>query len=698
MSRMSRRSIVLVAALTLAAPRVVAQSANDLFQKALAKERAEGQIEAAIQLYEQVVREFASDRVLAARALVQLGRCYERLGKAEARKAYERVLSEYADQRAPAADARARLARLDAAAPAPGPMARRLWSGTGVDLEGAPTADGRYLTFVDWETGDVAVRDLASGTSRRLTRNPRLDVADGFANASAPSPDGKRVAYAWFNNAAGAFELRIVGMDGSGEQVLFSRPAEYVMHLAWMPDGRAVAIAFKRSDGTHQIAIVTLADRRVRALRTFDWRAVTRISVSPDGRYLAYDFPPREDSPRRDIFAIATDGSAAATLVEHAANDLQPIWSPDGRQLLFVSDRTGTAGLWSVPVSAGKAAGAPRLVQPIGNFVPLGFTATAALFYGLDNGSVDIHIASIDPATGRLVGEPRPAAPRQLGSNSRPDWSADGRWLAYQSERVPGGGMGSRVVSILSIETGLERELSPRLNYFQRPRWAPDGRTIVVSGTTTSGRTGFHAIDVATGATAPMWVAGPNRTAFGQSWAPDGASLFFTTRDDDGPFIAARDTRTGEIRAVYRRSVEGGAGDVAVSRDGRWLAFRESGKTWAIKVIPAAGGEAREIARVAPPHSIPGFGGLNWTPDGRHVYFVRASGPLQETRELWRAPVDGGAAMPTGLAARALRDSRLHPDGRQMAYTAGEGNSEVWVLEHLLEPVSTTASGRGTRR
>lgn len=692
------KAVALLIAVCLLGAGSTSQSGTDLFQKALAKERAEGQTAEAIRIYQQILMEFSADRALAARSLIQIGRCYERLGKAEARKAYERVIEEYADQRTAASDARNRLARLDSAAPPPGPSARRVWTGAGVDLGGAPTADGRYLTFVDWETGDLAVRDLTNGVNRRLTRNRRLDVADGFANASAPSPDGRRIAYTWFSNAANAFELRVVGIDGTGQQVLFSRPFEYVFQLAWMPDGRSIAIAYKRADGTHQIAVVTLADRKLRALRTFDWRAVTRISVSPDGRHLAYDFPPREDSPRRDIFLLATDGSRAATLVEHAANDLLPIWSPDGRHVLFVSDRTGTSGLWAVPIEGGKAGGAPHLIQPIGNLVPLGFAAGGSLYYGLQNGSVDIHIAALDPATGRVVGAPRPAAPRVLGSNSRPDWSFDGRSLAYQSERVPGGGMGSRVVSVLSMETGAERELSPRLNYFQRPRWAPDGRTIVVTGSAPSGRHGIHAIDIETGAATPMWLVEPNRSAFGHSWSPDGASLFFTTSDGRGSFIASRDTRTGTIREVHRTPVNGG--DVACSPDGRWLAFRELTGASAVKVIPAAGGEAREVVRIAQPHSIPGFGGINWTPDGRHLFFVRASGPLQETRELWRVAVDGGSPEPTGLAARALRDSRLHPDGRQIAYTAGEGSSEVWVLEHLFEavPSRTTASRGGAKR
>ena len=72
-----------------------APSGYDLFQKALVKERAEGNIDEAIQLYQRIVKDFAADRTVAAKALVQIGQCYEKLGKEEARKAYQRVLREF---------------------------------------------------------------------------------------------------------------------------------------------------------------------------------------------------------------------------------------------------------------------------------------------------------------------------------------------------------------------------------------------------------------------------------------------------------------------------------------------------------------------------------------------------------------------------------------------------------------------------
>src|SRR5688572_30977923 len=81
------------------------QNGNDLYQQGLARETA-GDIKGAIQIFERIVRDFSSNRTLAARALVQLGRWSDLLGQEEARKYYERVTREFADQKDAAAEAR----------------------------------------------------------------------------------------------------------------------------------------------------------------------------------------------------------------------------------------------------------------------------------------------------------------------------------------------------------------------------------------------------------------------------------------------------------------------------------------------------------------------------------------------------------------------------------------------------------------
>src|SRR5206468_542423 len=89
---------------------VTAQNGNDLFQQGLQKERADGDVQGAIQIYQRIVREFSSNRALVARALVQLGGCYEKLGQSKAQDFYNQVIASYSDQTEMVLQAKSRLA------------------------------------------------------------------------------------------------------------------------------------------------------------------------------------------------------------------------------------------------------------------------------------------------------------------------------------------------------------------------------------------------------------------------------------------------------------------------------------------------------------------------------------------------------------------------------------------------------------
>src|SRR5947209_18238341 len=101
---------VLIAGLMFGAGAFAADTGAELFQKAVTQERAAGNLEEAIKLYQRVAREFPQDRALAAKALVQAARCYEKLGQDKAIKLYEQVARDFGDQRDMAAAARERLA------------------------------------------------------------------------------------------------------------------------------------------------------------------------------------------------------------------------------------------------------------------------------------------------------------------------------------------------------------------------------------------------------------------------------------------------------------------------------------------------------------------------------------------------------------------------------------------------------------
>jgi hypothetical protein len=101
-------------------------AAEAQFQAALHKEQVEGDLGAAIQLYQKVADSKDSSRAIAAQALLRVGRCYETLGSAEARKAYERVVRQYSDQAQFVSEARSRLAASDKAGSGSSGLAARL--------------------------------------------------------------------------------------------------------------------------------------------------------------------------------------------------------------------------------------------------------------------------------------------------------------------------------------------------------------------------------------------------------------------------------------------------------------------------------------------------------------------------------------------------------------------------------------------
>jgi Tol biopolymer transport system component len=66
-----------------------------------------------------------------------------------------------------------------------------------VDHLGTPSPDGKYLAITDWKTGNLAIRETATGAIRPLTDNRNWH---GWAEFPVPSPDGKQIAYAWMRS------------------------------------------------------------------------------------------------------------------------------------------------------------------------------------------------------------------------------------------------------------------------------------------------------------------------------------------------------------------------------------------------------------------------------------------------------------------------------------------------------------------
>ena len=138
----------------------------------------------------------------------------------------------------------------------------------------------------------------------------------------------------------------------------------------------------------------------------------------------------------------------------------------------------------------------------------------------------------------------------------------------------------------------------------------------------------------------------------------------------------ALDTRSGSQREVYAAS--GVGGELAISPDGKTLAFVKNVTPGDLMLLPTDGGTPRMLVQGAVQIA---YALVNWTPDGESILFGKPG------TELWRVNVRTGEQSlveeyPT--AGGRVAAVRISPDGRRLSYMYGAQVPEVWALENFL--------------
>ena len=197
---MNRLSIIAAffALVFLAGQNALAQSGYDLFQKGLVQERTEGDLNEAIRLYKQIVEDFTDDHALAAKALLQIGGCYEKLGRAEAQKAYQRVIEEYPGQKQEVAVAKERIAELSKALEevAHKPTFRKISIPTKISWDAQLSPDGKKVILAS--NGKLWIMPLSGKLGSEFPGTP-VKLNTGNVGVSrfglAWSADGRWIAF-----------------------------------------------------------------------------------------------------------------------------------------------------------------------------------------------------------------------------------------------------------------------------------------------------------------------------------------------------------------------------------------------------------------------------------------------------------------------------------------------------------------------
>jgi|GEM_PF-1116247 len=694
-------ALAFLALVCLSLAAIAPQSGYDLFQKALAKERAEGKLEDAIQLYRQIVENFASDRPLAAKALVQIGKCYEKLGRTEARNAYNRILSDFSDQAQQVEEARARLAALDSGRREP--RLAKAAGGAARDKEGLTfrkidfkeaghshqarlSPDGSKMLYIGYQDKeqryDMRVLDFASGNSLTLVEG----IDWGGTLIFEWSPDGKKVAFKY-----GRGELRIVDSEGGKSETLWSAPNKetYVYPLDWSDKNHAILIAIVNS--TEQIcrlAVLPEKGGEPRTILSGDWEELWDLAqFSPDGKFIV---GMKRKEKNTDVYVWTVDGGRETRITDHPADDEYALWSPDGKYIVFVSNRAKTVDLWAVPMAGSRPSGDPiRIQADLGkNKIPTDFTRSGQLLFEVISSlgrPSDLFVLPIDPETGEARGSFRPFAkyPTQAMFYR---WSPDGSRIAYTSRK---GNIQLPNAYVSSGGTEEDVEVPARGYWMDNVEWSRDGKSLLFTGwNNDDSRVGIFRITLEDQTVEPVQPLGERYGANFKGayvnirWLPlAGRYMFAKLLSETEQELYLMDPADYHIERFGEKIGPNGYG--IPSPDGRYLVaanFQE--KKVALLTLPDG---ASKVLCALPPEGWPAF---SWSPDGKKLVWGegRWLKMLSVIDGTIQTLVEAGPNLNISGGIGGTPNTAWSPDGTKIAYALqdaapdSKARAELWII------------------
>ncbi len=559
-------------------------------------------------------------------------------------------------------------------------VAKRLWTGgTGLPA-GVLSTDGKTLIDIDWQTADVMAIELSSGKKQRLTNTGVYFVPKEYVSfplTTALSNHGKQVAFS-VQYADRGWELSIVNIETLKTRTIFSSKTIAPEPVVWSPQDTQILTLMKKLDGTSEISLFSIQDGSARVLKSLDSVNVRKMSFSPDGRYIAYDYQPK-GSADYDLFFISLKNGAENRFLSHPANDYLLGWVPKSDQIVFASDRSGTDDAWLVSVVDGKPEGIPERIRiDVGQIFPLKLTSDGALYYSHLLTSADVYIASSKEHKAIKLSQGVP------GSTRFAEYSPDGQSLIFQTVANP---VATRwayspdsVLKIVSLDTNTETDVSTQVKLSGcLTRWSKDGRSILAYSNDGIDGPGLYKINIETGQSKMVLRFTGSNWASQYDWSSNDTGVFYLL--DSGRTIWLRDLATGQDRKIYDDVT-----NFAVSRDGLWIATTsvdiKKGFT-DVSVLQASGGKARKILTLRMPEFL---SELTWTPDGREIVFARGRRDfIDQPHNLWSIPVGGGKPKKLGISTGYVQSLSFQPDGRRIAVSTNTDTSEVWVMENFLQ-------------
>jgi Tol biopolymer transport system component len=446
---------------------------------------------------------------------------------------------------------------------------------------------------------------------------------------------------------------------GAKRATLVSAPGAYGFNVA--SDGR---LAYSRFIGGKAAVFVADVEGRNPKRVSFCVWDVGPI-WSPDGKWIVFD---RDAGGQNDVLIVPADSGGERVVGGSAADETRVAWLPDGSGLIISRRAPAGQELWVYQLADGRT---EKL-----------FTVDGSA-YGCPSpdGKWIAYSLSKDGKSTVWLWDRAKKAHRQLTTEGFENltygcFSPDSRSILYRSTRTGTGDLWR-----LDVATGERRQLTQDIAEDENGTWSPDGTHVVFS----SNRGGQR----------DLWIVGAGEQDVQRvtddavaedaaEWTPDGRGLVSSV-NVGLPHLYSAPIAGGTPLALT--SGPWSVTDAQVSRDGSRIAYAGSKNgdpdIW---VVPSAGGESQLVS------GGPGYdGGPAWSPDGKQISFTsRRSG----NSDIWIAPVDGGTATRLTTWASAENGSRWSPDGKTIAFLSSRESPgvDIWTM-----PVSGGAPIRVTK-
>lgn len=434
----------------------------------------------------------------------------------------------------------------------------------GTEYSPAISPDGKRVAYV-WDDQqsepDIYIRGWSESPPHRLSTTPALRLYPSW------SRDGRSLAYLLVQGEEVFVMVRALA---SGEEVQVAHMKRQVGRWSgdagpllgppgpsWTPDGALIVADYDPTSSVGALFHITTDGRRTMLLQSEGVDHHLYPRVSPDGTTLAY--VRYTSHGQGELFTMPIAGGTPRQLTKDSKTIQGVSWSPDGRSLLFSSNRRGFYQLWLIPMTGGEAS--PVATNSTSATEPV-YTPGGDILFVDSRENWNIWRRPLAGATGeeRIIAS--------SGRNYDPRYSPDSRQIAFVSDRA-----GTMELWVADANGAKPRQLTHLGGtWLGGIAWSPDGHTLAFDARVGQ-RSAVYLIPTQGGT--PQLLESNLFEERMPAWSPDSGTIYFNSNRDGELAIWRRHLATGKLQKVASKSL------FAVACDGdKLILSTRTGTLW----------------------------------------------------------------------------------------------------------------------